>query len=123
MPKYTAFIISGALLFSLAFIMISCEKETKCIASIKCTDSTGVALANADVLLFALVKNSAGVTYTADITANGLSDANGDVSFTFELPAIYDIKATLESNSQTLIGNGIIKLEEGKTIQKTIKLK
>jgi hypothetical protein len=39
------------------------------------------------------------------------------------LPAIYDIKATLESNSQTLIGNGIIKLEEGKTIQKTIKLK
>lgn len=123
MLKYTAFIISGVLLSSLALITTSCEKETKCIALIKCTDSTGIALANADVLLFALVKNSAGVTYTADIKANGFSDANGDVSFTFKLPAIYDIKATLESNSQSLIGNGIIKLEEGKTIQKTIKLK
>jgi hypothetical protein len=48
------------------------------------------------------------------------------VKFTFKLPAIYDIRATYITTTvptKTLVGTGIIKLEEGKGSDKTVTLK
>ncbi|HQQ94337.1 MAG TPA: hypothetical protein PLQ93_07270 [Bacteroidia bacterium] len=112
-------IAAGALLY----VLSSCQKDTDCIALITCQDSLGKAVSNANVLLYAKVKNSAGVTYTADITANSPSDNSGQVHFTFKLPAIYDILATKTVGTKTLSGIGIIKLEEGNTVEKTVVLK
>jgi hypothetical protein len=62
-------------------------------------------------------------TFTADVKASGTTDAGGQVNFTFKLPAIYDIKATVTSGTRTITGTSIIKLEEGKTVSKTVTLK
>jgi hypothetical protein len=75
-------------------------------------------------LLYALVKSNDGkTTYTADVKADGNTDSDGQVSFVFKLPAIYDIKATLAAGTRTMTGVGIIKLEEGKTVEKTVQMK
>lgn len=104
-------------------IFPSCTKETDCVAVVKCVDTVGNPVASADVLLYAKVKNSAGVTYTADITASVSSDNAGEASFTFELPAIYDILATKTVGTKSLSGVGIIKLEEGESVEKTVTLR
>jgi hypothetical protein len=60
------------------------------------------------------------------VKANATTDSGGEVKFTFKLPAIYDIRATLITTSaptKTLVGTGIIKLEEGKGSNKTVTLK
>ncbi len=101
----------------------SCQKNTDCIAVVRCQDASGNAVDAADVILYAEVKNSAGVTYTADITATSPSDNAGVVSFTFKLPAIYDIQATKTIGTKTLTGIGIIKLEEGTTVEETVTLR
>lgn len=101
----------------------SCQKETDCVAVVKCKDTLGNAVPSANVFLYAKVKNSAGVTYTADITATVASDNAGEASFTFELPAIYDIMATKTVGTKSLTGIGIIKLEEGETVEKTVTLR
>jgi len=93
------------------------------VAVVKCIDTLGRAVNAADVILYAKVKNSAGVTYTADITATSPSDAAGQVSFTFKLPAIYDILATKSIGTKSITGIGIIKLEEGQTTEKTVTLR
>lgn len=83
----------------------------------------GAPINNAAVLLFAVVKTpTSSVTYTADVKANGNTDGNGEVKFTFKLPAIYDIRATVTA-VKTYSGSGIIKLEEGKTVDKTVILR
>ena len=115
-----------ALLFSLTLILLispSCQKETDCLAVVKCLDASGNAVNAADVVLYAEVKNSAGVTYTADITATSPSDNAGEVRFTFKLPAIYDILATKTVGTKTITGIGIIKLEEGQTVEKSVTLR
>lgn len=101
----------------------SCTKETDCKAVIKCVDSTGAGVANATVLLYATVKNSTGTTYTADVKADGVADNNGEIDFLFKLPAIYDINATLVIDTKTITGLSIIKLEEGKTVEKVVTMK
>jgi hypothetical protein len=114
------------LLLCLTFVLFfspSCQKETDCIAVVKCQDSLGNAVNAAEVLLYAKVKNSAGVTYTADITATSPSDNAGEVRFTFKLPAIYDILATKTVGTKTMTGIGIIKLEEGQTVEKSVTLR
>ncbi len=113
---------------------ISCQKNTDCKATVKCVDAGGSPVANAAVQLFATVKTgSASQTGTviADLKANGVSDGAGNVSFVFKLPAIYDIVATTTAASTstngpattTIVGNSIIKLEEGKSVEKTVTLK
>ena len=114
--------------FVMAFLVFSntsCEKNTDCKASIKCIDSLGLPVNNAAVLLYATIKTPSGGTVTADVKANATTDAGGEVKFTFKLPAIYDIKATVITSAptKTLIGTGIIKLEEGKGAEKTITIK
>jgi len=76
------------------------------------------------VILFASVKTpSSPITYTADLKANGNTDASGEVKFTFKLPAIYDVRAFFTTATKTYSGAAIIKLEEGKTVEKQVQLK
>lgn len=121
--KSFVLIIKVSFIFILTVFASSCQKETDCIAIVNCQDSLGKAVGNANVYLYAKVKNSAGVTYTADITANSPTDEAGEVRFTFKLPAIYDIQATRIVGTKTITGIGIIKLEEGNTVEKTVTMK
>ena len=125
--KHFILLLSGFLISGLLFITSSCQKDTDCKARVICNDSTGAAVSNANVLLYAVVKDPTDpkgqATYTADVKVNGTSDASGQVSFVFKLPAIYDIRATITAGTRTLVGTGIIKLEEGKTVEKAVTLK
>jgi stress response protein SCP2 len=119
-----ALLAAGTFLACITFTSVSCEKETDCKAVVTCVDSVGTPVNNADVILYALVKSPDGkTTYTADVKAQGFTEGDGTVNFTFKLPAIYDIKATATVATRTLTGIGIIKLEEGKTIEKTVTMK
>lgn len=116
-------IISGFLLSCVFLTNTSCQKNTDCKATVRCVDSSGVPVNNANVLLYATIKTSNGGTVTADLKANGTTDSGGEVRFTFKLPAIYDIKATSVVGTKTITGTGIIKLEEGKGSDKTVTMK
>lgn len=113
------FIAIAALGVGFLFIT-SCKKNTDCVANIICNDSTGVAMSGATVYLFANVKTPQGGTITADIRATGITDGGGRVSFTFKLPAIYDVKALKTVGTASMQGISIIKLEEGKGVEKTV---
>jgi hypothetical protein len=129
--KPLALLISGFLVSTILMTGVSCQKDTDCKARVFCKDSVGAAFPNANVLLYAVVKDpndpKGQATYTADVKANGVSDGGGEVSFVFKLPAIYDIRATsvatTATGTRTLVGTGIIKLEEAKTVEKTVILK
>ncbi len=118
------------LMLCIIYFFISSEKNADCKANIKCVNDSGQPLQNAAVQLYANVKTANGGTVVADLKANGVTDAGGMVSFLFKLPAIYDITATTtavgtgsSATTSTLVGAGIIKLEEGKTVEKTVTLK
>jgi len=124
--KPIAIILAGFLISTFLLTNTSCVKNTDCKATINCVDSLGVPVNNAAVLLYATIKTSSGGTVTADLKANATTDAGGQVKFTFKLPAIYDIRATVilpSPSTRTLVGTGIIKLEEGKGAEKTVTLK
>lgn len=125
--KSFLFLFSVLIISFLVFTNTSCRKETDCKATVKCIDSTGAAISNAAVQLYAVVKDPSdpkgAATYTADVKANGNTDGGGEVKFTFKLPAIYDIRATATAGTKTITGTSIIKLEEGKSVSKTVTLK
>lgn len=111
-------------LFSaVVFLETGCQKDTSCKAVVTCLDSIGSPVPDAYVYLYAPVKSADGkTTYTGDITASGNTDKDGTIQFTFELPAIFDIKATAVT-SKSITGTGVIKLEEGNTVNKTLTLR
>lgn len=119
-------LLSGLFLSFLIFTGTSCQKETDCKATIKCVDPSGAGLANAKVLLFAQVKDPSDpkgiATQTADVKADGVTDGGGEVNFTFKLPAIYNVNASVVVGAKTFTGSSIIKLEEGKTASRTIPM-
>ncbi len=126
MTKPILLVIAGFFISTFLFTNISCNKNTECKATIKCVDSVSNPLNNAAVILYATVKTpTSQVTYTADLKATGNTDASGEVKFTFKLPAIYDIRASYSypGLSKTTYGAAIIKLEEGKTVDKVVTLK
>ena len=118
--KLKLLITSFALaLFTIAFNS-SCQKKTDCKLIITTKDSSGATvIGGATIKLFADVKTSSGSTVEADLKAEGVSDGGGQSSYTFKLPAILDIKAV----SGSMTGVGIVKLEEGKTVEKVINMK
>src|SRR5690606_2635111 len=122
MKSSFALFISGCFIASLLVLNTSCKKETDCIANIKCiNDSTGLAASGAAVQLYAIVKDGT-TTYTADVKAQGTTDGSGFISFKFKLPAILDVTATTSLGGRTFSGHGIVKLEEGKTVEETVHL-
>jgi hypothetical protein len=76
-------------------------------------------MSGVEVRLFANVKTSTNTVKVADVKASGITDQSGKVSFIFKLPAIFDINASVGTATTT----AIIKLEEGKTTDKTVDLK
>lgn len=122
--KLKTLFIGFAALGLVYLFVTSCKKNTDCVATIYCVDSVGVGMPNIDVLLYAKVKTPIGGTITADVKASGVTDGSGMVSFTFKLPAIYDISATKGAGSTgSLSGVSIIKLEEGKKVEKTVTVR
>jgi hypothetical protein len=129
---FSGFILVVALT-AVVFLGNSCAKPKPCKAIITVYDTTGsVPQANVHIKLFANVNGN-----VADLKAEGDTDSDGKVSFTFKLPAILDIdalKATctvvppsttagVYSPGKYCHGKSIIKLEEGKTIEKSVNLK
>lgn len=115
-PKFVLIAFATALLSLLTFT--SCQKKTDCIATVICKDVNGLPLRGVTIQLYALVEMPSHATTTADIRANGISDESGKVTFTFKLPAIFDIKASIGS----LTGTGIVKLEVGNSVEKTLTI-
>lgn len=97
----------------------SCQKKTDCKLIITAHDALGNAISGATIKLYANVKTASGATVEADLKAEGVSDGGGTSSYTFKLPAILDVKAV----SGSLAGVAIVKLEEGKTVEKEVILK
>ncbi len=98
----------------------SCQKKTDCKLIVTAHDILGNAISGATIKLYANVKTASGSTVEADLKAEGVSDGGGTCSFTFKLPAILDIKAV---SAGGLSGVAIVKLEEGKTVEKEVVLK
>ena len=121
--KFKLFIATLAFAFITIGLSTSCEKKTDCKVTIKTIDSAGFAVPNVKVKLFANVKNSTGATVEADLKAEGTSDGGGQTTFTFKLPAILDVKALGILTGDSLQGVGLVKLEEGKSVEKEIKMK
>lgn len=121
--KFKLFIATLAAAFLTVGLSTSCEKKTDCKVTIKTVDSTGFGVSNVKVKLFANVKNSTGATVEADLKAEGTTDGSGLTTFTFKLPAILDIKAVGLAGADSLQGVGIVKLEEGKSVEKSVTLK
>jgi len=117
--KLKLFIATLAFGFITIGVSSSCQKKTDCKLIVTTHDSAGNALGGATVKLYANVKTSSGATVEADLKAEGVSDAAGTSTYTFKLPAILDIKAVFGLKT----GVGIIKLEEGKTVEKIITVK
>ena len=112
--KFTFFIA-----FGLITVFTNCQKKTDCQATIICNDAQGKPVSNANVRLFANVKTGTPpVTRTGDVQASGTTDQNGKVTFIFKLPAIFDVNAAVGTSTASTI----IKLEEGKTSEKTVQL-
>jgi len=109
---YKMKVIFKTLILASSVAFTACQKNTDCKANVTCTDPNGQPIANAKVLLYAEVKPNV----KGDIRAEGVTDANGKVSFIFKLPAIFDVNAKVDSKE----GTGIIKLEEGKTSEETV---
>ena len=119
---------------AIVFVGNSCKKPQPCKSIITIYDTTGsIPQAGVHVKLFANVNGT-----TADLKAEGDTDSEGKLALTFKLPAILDIDA--QKPSCTVVaptyttgnvyvpgkychGKGIIKLEEGKTIEKSVNLK
>ncbi|MBK9285914.1 MAG: hypothetical protein IPM51_16585 [Sphingobacteriaceae bacterium] len=116
-------IVAGFLLSCMLFTNTACRKKTDCVATVHCVDSSGNSFGNVNVQLFAIVRTSNGGTVVADVKASGDTDADGKVKFTFKLPAIYDIRATTKIGTKTYNGTGIIKLEEGETVEKAVTVR
>lgn len=93
-------------------ILISCNKNKDCKVNVICRDKNGALVTGAEVHLYANVKTQYGGNVKADIQSKGVTDSQGGVTFTFELPAIYDVKVYLNSDT----AKGIVKLIEGETV-------
>lgn len=121
--KIFSLFLSFVLIVALFIGLGSCKKETSCVASIQCVDMAGNNVDNATVMLYALVISNDGKKVdTADVRTSGITDSDGMVKFTFKLPATYDINAIKYIGGQKYNKLSVIKLEEGKTVTKTVTM-
>ena len=116
----TKYIFSALVVGLFAIVLgTSCEKKTDCKLTVKVVDSVGMPIAGAAVKVYANVKTATGSSVEADLKADGVSDGSGNAAFTFKLPAILDVKAVFKGKT----GVGIVKLEEGKSVDKSVTIK
>lgn len=108
--------------FSLLFYSSSCKKNKDCKATITVTDaSTGAPVLNVAVTM--APSQSAPQGNLTIQTQTGTTDGSGSVSFTFTLPAILEASVTPPAPYTTCTTcPALVKLEEGKTVTKSIKV-
>lgn len=83
------------------------------MADISVVDSAGHPVNAATVKLYA------NINPPGQVQAMGTTDAAGNVSFSFQLPAIFDILATQGSRT----GTGLIQLQVGGSVSATVTIK
>lgn len=101
-------------------------QPSKCVITVR--DSSGNRLLGGiKVHLYANVTYN-GQTSQADLVADGVTGSDGRVNFSFKNPCVMDVKATVTTctvNPGTHVyctGTGIVKCEEGKTAEKTVRI-
>jgi hypothetical protein len=113
-----ALLIAIVLPFSMIAFSGCSKKDTTCVAVIKVVRLNGVTVSGARVKLtsnFGLTTDNELASY---LPVTKLTDPSGNAEFEFEFPAILDIEVTHNLGNS----NDLIKLEPGKTIQKTITI-
>jgi hypothetical protein len=125
MKKFYSFIFS-AFIGILVFQGSSCKGPQPCNATITVLDSAGVhPQAGVAVHLYANIVYN-GNSYTGDLTANGVTNTGGQVSFTIKNPCILDIRATVSnctsnpSASKYCLATGIVRFDAGQTNTSTV---
>jgi hypothetical protein len=126
--KFLALLIVLPVAAMLLLQLNSCNppKPAKCVITVK--DSAGSKLLpNIKVQLYANVTYN-GNTTVADLKAEGVTGSDGRVNFTFKNSCVMDIKATVATCTVNpgahvyCTGSGIVKMEEGKTAEKTVRI-
>jgi hypothetical protein len=125
--KFYAFLLIIPIAVTL-FQMNSCNgpKPSKCVITVM--DSAGRRpLTGVKVHLYANTTYN-GSTYIADLNADGVTDGSGKCNFSFKNPCVMDILATVSNctvngaNHVYCNASGIVKCEEGKTAEKTVRV-
>ena len=114
--KYNKIVILSISIFSVMFFSVfySCKRNKECTAIIRVLDiSNDGPIVGADVSIHPPAQSKPTMP-----GQTGLTDAAGAASFKFKLPAI--LQVDVKSGSKT--GTATVKLEEGKTVSKTIKI-
>jgi hypothetical protein len=104
-------------LLILLFLVISCAKQKNCYATIVCKNASGKGIDSVFVELYSYVKGTESSSAT-ELKASGTTDETGRISFSFKEPALYTIKTAKD----TLGATSIIRLQEGKEVQKDLVL-
>ena len=113
---FCGFLVALPVIFVVSGTFSSCDKQnTNCVAVITVNNLyTQSPVAGATVKLYAP---------HAQVQAIGTTNAAGTVSFTFTLPAIFNISAAKDSiPGDTLKGSGIIQLQIGSTVSATVSV-
>jgi hypothetical protein len=114
--KRFRFPILGLILVLSLVVFSSCKKKKPTTAEITIEDPSGVALAGATVYV-----NSKNNTPPGTVEDTQTSDNRGKTFHTFENEAILQVEVTKTYGSITLTGYGILRLEEGKQVDLTIR--
>ena len=111
-------------LFFFVGLLVSCtqeEKETKAIIIVK--DFQNNTISGASVRLHQEGQISDQGEYTTpSLDRTEKTDQNGRAQFTYDLEAILDVEVVKYSGNDTLQGNGIVRLLQGKTVSETIEI-
>jgi len=116
----------GTLFFAViwfSIIFISCHKPGPTKAVISVRDTSGHAVSGVKVTVYANPNGSYIDPQNRILNEVQNTDGNGQVTFTFKNKAILNVKAENFTNTVHREGKGLLILEEGKTIEKTIYVK
>ena len=114
-------ILSFSIIAVLILSSVSCAKEDEtCTVIVKVVGASGTPANGAKVTLTSLQGLGESKELADYLPAEKLTDYTGSAEFTFKYPAILDIEVTHVSSAQ--ISSDLIKLEVGKTVNKTITL-
>ena len=126
--KFYAILLIIPIAMMLFQMNTSCNgpQPSKCVITVM--DSAGTrARAGVKVHMYANVTYNGG-TYSSDLKADGVTGSDGKVAFSFKNPCVMDILATVSNctvsgpNHVYCTASGIVKCEEGKTAEKTVRV-
>lgn len=103
-------LVFGALV--IAAVGFSCKKPTTCTVVVNVIDhTTSLPVGGCNVQLNSTIHN-------AVVSGNGYTNSSGSVTFTFQLPAIFNVNCTLTNPPKS--GSGIVQLQPGQTVTTTV---